>query len=303
MKISVVISTFNRSASLKRTLESVVPFADEIIVVNSGSTDDTVGIAKKYTPNVFTRQNNLMLNVNKNYGFSKASGDWILNLDDDEIVPQDLAREIRSRIKTAPEDISGYWIPRKNIIFGKWIRHGLWWPDTQLRLFRAGTGKFPEKHVHEYIEVHGKTETIHTAFTHYNYDSIGQYLLKMQTLYIQSEVDRYVSTGYRVRWEDALRFPVSDFLKIYFAQSGYKDGLHGLVLATLQSYYSFLIFAVLWERQKFIQLDIPLSCISNEYIRSTREASYWLDTAKLKTTRNILHTLWLKLHRRYVSAR
>lgn len=298
MSISIVVSTHNRSKSLARTLHSVRSLANEIIVVDSGSTDDTISVAKKFTSNVYSKPNNLMLNVNKNFGFTKATSDWILNLDDDEDVTPDLIKEIRLRIKSTPSNIVGFWIPRKNIIFGRWIQHGLWWPDRQLRLFRRGKGLFPEKHVHEYISVIGLTETLTSAFIHHNYDSIGQYLEKMNAIYTESEILKFSQMNYKVSWTDAIRFPLSDFLKIYFAQSGYKDGLHGLVLALLQSFYSFIIFAKLWEKTQFIEQETTLRSINQEFRRSGKEVSYWFTTSRMKESANPIGRLWYKVIRR-----
>ena len=299
MSISIVTSTHNRAKSLARMLASVKLFADEIIVVDSASTDETSAVAKKFTRKLYRRENNLMLNVNKNFGFLKATGDWILNLDDDEEIPPDLARVIRSLVDTAPSDVAGYWLPRKNIIFGKWIRTGLWWPDRQLRLFRRGAGRFPEKHVHEYLEVAGKTETVSEPFVHYNYDSVAQYLTKMESIYIESELKKYEASGYRVDWKDAIRFPLSDFVKIYFAESGYKDGLHGLVLSMLQAFYSFLIFVKLWERDHFSDIDLPLSGVTNEMRRAGGEVQYWIQTAHMKESVHPLRRLWYRIRRHY----
>lgn len=298
MKLSVVISTRNRAPSLERTLQSVKDVADEIVVVDNESTDETKYIAGKFTKKVFVRPNNLMLNVNKNFGFTKAVGDWILCLDDDEVVPTDLAREIREKIANARSEVVGFWIPRKNIIFGKWITHGLWWPDRQLRLFRKGMGKFPEKHVHEYLEVTGRAETLTLPYIHYNYDSIDQFLDKMK-IYVASEVQKQRTAGYTPQWWDAIRFPLSDFVKVYLAQEGYKDGLHGLVLSLLQAFYSFIVFAQLWERAKFPEMDIGLSQVSDEMRRSHKEVRYWLISAKLSSVRDPLTKLWYKLLRRF----
>lgn len=298
MSLSVVISTRNRAESLKRTLTSVKTLADEIVVIDNQSSDGTLNVAHQFGAKVFTRPNNLMLNVNKNFGFTKATHEWILCLDDDEEVPQSLADEIRETIKNAPSDIRGYWIPRKNIIFGKWIEHGIWWPDRQLRLFRKGSGKYPERHVHEYIEADGKTRTLTHAFIHHNYGSIAQYLSKMQDIYTESEVAKYVSSGYRIRWTDAIRFPASDFLKLYFAERGYKDGLHGLVLAILQAFYSFLIFAKLWEREAFREVAIPLSDSLREMDAVGKDVSYWMITAKHEDARSPIAKLWYRLMRK-----
>lgn len=296
MNISIVISTFNRAESLSRTLASVKKFAREIIVIDNSSTDNTAEIAKQSGAKVFTRPNNLMLNVNKNYGFTKATGDWILCLDDDEVVPPELIDEIK-RV-TMQTDVNGYWLPRKNIIFGRWIRHGIWWPDRQLRLFRKGTGTYPEKHVHEYLEVTGSLGTLENAYIHYNYDSLGQYLDKMQRIYTESEVQKYVSAGYRISWRDAIRFPASDFMKLYFAQNGYKDGLHGLVLAMLQAFYSFIIFVKLWEREKFREIDIPSSNALEEVEKTGKEMAYWILTTKIRRATNPVTRLWQQILRK-----
>lgn len=286
MKITVVVSTYNRSKSLARTLKSVKDLADEMVVVDNESTDDTAQVAKNLGARVYSRPNNSMLNVNKNFGISKATGDWILYLDDDEEIPAELSQEIKKSLKD--NEIAGFWISRKNIIFGKWITHGIWWPDRQLRLFRKGMGTYPEKHVHEYIAVSGPSRKLEHSFLHYNYDSLNQYLAKMQDIYTGSEVEKLVATGYRVDWRDAIRFPVSDFLKLYFAQSGYKDGLHGLVLASLQGFYSFLIFVKLWEREKFQEIDTPFGNVRKELMHAGRETNYWLHTTAILDTTNPL---------------
>lgn len=302
--ISVVISAYNEETKIKRCLNSL-KWADEIIFVDNGSTDKTVAIAKQFTSKIVYQPNSLMLNINKNYGFSKATGDWILSLDADEEITQELAAEIRSNIKqTKPSntpEAAGYWIPRKNIIFGKWIQHGLWWPDKQLRIFRRGRGKFPCKHVHEYLAVDGPTEDLTSPYIHYNYETVSQFIRKMDTLYTESEMQNLLATNYHLSWYDAIRFPVSDFVKIYFAQEGYKDGLHGLVLSMFQSFYSFVVFAKLWEKEKFTERDVPLSSVCSEIARSHQEISYWSLTARMKDTPRSVKKLWYKLLRRYVA--
>ncbi len=300
--LTIVISAWNEEAEVGRTLSSVM-WADEIIFVDSGSTDKTAAIAKKFTKKIFHRPNNPMLNVNKNFGFTKATGDWILCLDADEVITKELADEIKSVLRNSePEtrnSISGYWIPRKNIIFGKWIQHGLWWPDKQLRLFRRARGRFPCKHVHEYIEVDGQTEDLKEPYLHYNYQTIGQFLRKMETIYTPNEVNNLLAANYQFAWYDAIRFPVSDFVKIYFAQEGYKDGLHGLVLSILQSFYSFIVFVKLWEKQNFVEREITLPAVSQEIARGQKEISYWEKTSQMNESANFLTKILLKVKRRY----
>ena len=119
--------------------------ADEIIIIDNKSSDKTAEIAKRHKAKVFEKENNLMLNINKNYGFTKASGDWVLYLDADERITPELAGEITLVVDNS--QVVAYWISRKNIIFGKWIKHAGWHPDYQLRLFKRDGGKFPEQHV------------------------------------------------------------------------------------------------------------------------------------------------------------
>lgn len=301
--ISVVISTYNRPEYLKRCLSSV-RWADEIIIVDSSETTETEIIANKFTKKIYKQPNNPMLNVNKNFGFTKATRDWILSLDDDEEVTPELAKEIRekalsSELRAQSFQIVGYWIPRKNIIFGKWIEHGIWWPDPQLRLFRQGSGKFPGVHVHEYIEVSGKTDQLTQPMVHYNYDSVSQFIYKMDAFYTESEVQKHLSAVWQLDWRDAIRFPVSDFVKLYFAQQGYKDGLHGLVLAILQAFYSFVVFAKLWERVKFREVAPYGDKVNAELNRAGGEISYWMLSSRIRQERNLLKKFFLKLQRRY----
>jgi (heptosyl)LPS beta-1,4-glucosyltransferase len=298
--LSIVISAYNEEAKLARTLKSI-QWADEIIVVDNESTDGTKEIAKKYHATVYTRPNKAMLNENKNFGFTKATQKWILNLDADEEIPEELAQEIKKNIDN--DEIDGYWISRKNIIFGKWIQHGLWWPDRQLRLFQKNKGEFPCKHVHEYVEVKGKTAQLAEPFIHYNYETVSQYLHKLDTIYTENEVLNKQKNGYVLMWHDAVRFPVSDFVKIYFAQEGYKDGLHGLVLALLQSFYSLIVFAKLWEKEKFTEKDIHLSQIASELKRAEREIHYWELTSHINENKSIIDKLVSKVKRRYVTSR
>lgn len=294
--LSVVVSAYNAQKTLGRCLGSVSRLADEIIVVDNESQDKTVEVAKKFTKNIFSQKNVLMLNTNKNYGFTKATGYWILNLDADEEIPPELAKEIKLRLLNA--NMAGYWIPRKNIIFGKWISHGLWWPDRHLRLFRRGKGSFPCKHVHEYIQVDGPTDTLTTPFQHYNYESVSEFIRKMDAIYTENETAVLLGSNYQFSWLDAIRFPVSDFLKVYFAQKGYKDGLHGLVLAMLQSFYSFVVFAKLWEQKRFPQIDVAPKAVSDEFTRRRREIGYWVETTLANESSNLLTKLWHKLLRR-----
>ncbi len=296
--LAVVVSAWNEEQHLADCLASA-QWADELIVVDSASTDKTPEIAKTFTKHVYTQPNQMMLNLNKNFGFSRATADWILSLDADEELTPELAHEIRMCMES--DTANGYWLPRKNIIFGQWIKHGLWWPDKQLRLFRRGKGKFPCKHIHEYIAVDGTVAEIKEPFVHYNYRYISQFIRKMDQIYTESEVTQYLEKHKQLHWHDAIRMPVGDFVKIYFMLEGYKDGLHGLVLSILQAFYAFVIFAKAWEKRGFPSQDIPLNSVNAALSTSLSEIKYWQLTAAIKHSRSVFSRLWLKVQRKYVT--
>lgn len=301
--ISVVLSVRNEEEKIEQTIASVA-WADEIILIDNESTDNTAKLARKLGAKVYQGKNNPMLNVNKNIGFTKATSDWILSLDGDEVVPPELADEIQHIIHHGSPishhaDANGYWIPRKNILFGKWIRHGIWWPDKQLRLFRRGLGTFPCVHVHEYLSVDGLTGELTQFMLHKNYETVSQFIRKMDEIYTVSEVEKHRTSGYRVSWLDAVRFPLSDFVKTFFAQKGYQDGLHGLVLSMLQAFYSFIVFAKLWESEKFKDQELSVNNVEKEFSHSWEEVRYWMISAKITHTNGRLKKLWYRIVRKY----
>jgi glycosyltransferase involved in cell wall biosynthesis len=273
--LSAVITTFNSADFIEDCIKSVA-FADEIVVVDNGSKDKTLEIAKKYHVKIYPHQNNPdCLNESKNYGFGQAKGDWILSLDSDERVDPELAAEIKAIISQAEITADGFLIPRKNIIFGKWIRHGLWYPDHQLRLFKKGAGKFPGHHNHELLVVNGPVKYVKNHITHLNYQSVSQYIQKIDKQYSNNEVDTFLAKGNQIHAYDALRFPFQDFLTNYFAREAYKDGLHGLVLSLLQAFYMFIVFCKIWERQQFKPMAIGLPETQSELRHFSKQLKYW----------------------------
>lgn len=288
-KLSAVVSAYNEEKNIERCLRSL-EFADEIIVVDNESSDKTTQIAGKYTNNVYFQKNDPQkIDIQKNFGFEKASKEWILSLDGDEEVSPELAEEIKSLIKT-PNGASGYWIPRKNYMFGKWINENTgWYPDYQLRLFKKGKGRYESKHVHEDLKLEGRTKKLSGHIIHHNYESIAQFVNKIM-IYAPNEAKEYIKNGYKFSYYDAIRFPVDDFLKWFFSRKGYKDGFHGLMLSFLMAFYHFLVFAFIWEKKGFVERNGEnfLSEVEDEFKRSAQDINYWIRKEKLEKIRNPL---------------
>lgn len=295
--ISVCLATFNEEKNIKNCLESV-KWADEIIVVDGTSSDRTVEIAKKYTSKIIIRENPLMFHINKQKAFEAATKNWILYLDADERLDEKLRKEVLSAVKK--KEFNGFWIPRKNIIFGKWIKHSLWYPDHQLRLFRRGKAFLPCKSVHEQPKLSGKAGYLKNSLIHENYQTISQYVERLDNLYTKNDVKVFLRKKKKIHWHDAIRFPVRDFLSTFFARRGYKDGLHGLVLSMLQAFSTFITFAKIWETRGFEEMKTErfLKKVGKEIIRTEKEMRYWFLTSLMDEEPNFLKKLILKIKRR-----
>jgi glycosyltransferase involved in cell wall biosynthesis len=294
-KITVVISAFNEEKKIAECITSV-KFADEIIVINNSSTDKTEEIAKKNGAIVIRRDNNPMLNVNKNFGFTKATNEWILNLDADERATPELVSEIE-KIINQENACDGYYIPRKNIIFGKFIEHTGWYPDYQLRLFKNGKGKFAEEHVHEMITITGEVKRLDSPMVHFNYETISQFVSKTMFIYAPNEAEQLIKNGYELSWRDCITLPLKEFLSRFFARQGYKDGFHGLMLSLLMSFYHLVVFALVWEKEKFPKFENinMLFETEKELKKSQKELLFWYTHEKIQNSKNSLEKLKHKI--------
>jgi glycosyltransferase involved in cell wall biosynthesis len=293
-KIAAVISAFNEEKNIERCLKSL-SFADEIIVVDNSSLDKTSEIAKKYTKKVFIQKNDPnLIDLQKNFGFEKATCEWILSVDADEEISKELAEEIKRVLKNSElrtqnlEPVNGYWIPRKNIIFGKFIEHTGWYPDPQLRLFRKGKGKFVKAHVHEPIKLEGESAYLNEHIIHHHYQTIAEFMGKTINIYAPNEAQNYLDKGYQFSYFDALRFPLNEFISRFFARKGYLDGFHGLILSLLMAFYHFTIFGFIWEKQGFKQYDKNdfLADTDKEFTKMGKEILFWISKEKLERIKN-----------------
>ncbi|MDI6782173.1 MAG: glycosyltransferase family 2 protein [bacterium] len=242
MSVSVIIITHNEEKNILACLESV-KWADEIVVVDAFSLDNTKKLAEGFGAKVFQREWP-GYGRQKNYALSKASMDWILSLDADERITPELAEEIQEMIQNPA--IDGYQICRKAYFLGKWIRHSGWYPDYCLRLFRKGKAVFAEKPVHEYVELDGRMGRLKGAMLHYTDNDLNHYLAKLQS-YTTLAADELVARGKKASIVDLITRPMFIFLKMYILKKGFLDGMHGFILAILSSFYVFVKYAKVWE--------------------------------------------------------
>ena len=196
--------------------------------------------------------------------------------------------------------MNGYWIPRKNFTFGKWIEHTGWYPDHQLRLFRKGKGEFLDKHVHEKIKIEGEVGYLKNHILHQNYQTIPQFIHRAIDLYCPSEADYLINKGYVFSAFDAIRFPLDEFLSRFFTREGYKDGFHGLMLSLLMAFYRFIVFALIWEKQGFKEVkdDNFLANTTKELKRANKEIMFWTQEEKQKQIKNPVKKNLYKISRK-----
>ncbi|MCL5795663.1 MAG: glycosyltransferase family 2 protein [Patescibacteria group bacterium] len=235
-KISVVVITKNAAKHLKRCLESASQIADEIIVIDSGSSDNTLEIARKFSKKIIN-QNWLGYGKQKNIGIHLAKNNWILSLDADEILSQELIKNIQ---KADFDSYSGFKIPFKNFFAGQWVRYCGWYPDWHLRLFRKDKMKFNDKAVHEYIKPSGKIGKLSGAVIHYSYDSDQHYFAKIDGYTtLDAQYLFLVKRPWTIFYQ--LGKPLKEFWQCYITQGGILGGYLGLKISLYNSYYRYLV--------------------------------------------------------------
>lgn len=241
--LSVLVITKNEEHNIVECLESV-RWADEIVVVDGGSTDKTVLLAGKVTPKVFERKWD-GYGAAKNFGLEQCTSEWVLWLDADERVTQELASEIRQTIQSNPFN-NGFEVPRRANFLGSWINHCGWYPGFVARLFRRGKGRFTEQKVHERLEIEGRTGRLTSDLLHYTDPTLAHYFEKFNR-YTSLAAEELYERGERFSIIQLLVRPPWVFLKMYVVRAGFLDGLAGFVLCALSSLYVFTKYAKLWE--------------------------------------------------------
>jgi glycosyltransferase involved in cell wall biosynthesis len=245
-KLSVTVITKNEAADIADALRSVA-WADEIIVVDSHSNDETVAIAREHTDRVVVRDWPGYIDQ-KNHAASLASHDWILSLDADERVTPQLAEEIKALMAEDPPK-PAYRMPRVTWHLGRWVRTTDWYPDHQLRLYDRRSAQWTGRYVHEAVTVRGDVGQLRGELQHFAYRDIADHL---------ETIDRYTTYAAKQMHESGRRagllqmagHPPLAFLRNYLAHGGIRDGAAGFVISAMNAYYVFLKFAKLWELRK-----------------------------------------------------
>ncbi len=249
--LSVAIVTLNEEANLLRTLASVA-WADEIVIVDSGSTDDTRAIAQSYGARFITEPWRGFA-AQKNFALSLCTSEWLLSLDADEAVTPELAASLQETIAASPSH-TAYAVRRRNFFLGRWMRHGGYYPDAKLRLFPRGQGVFQETPVHETAAFAGTVHTIDGDLLHHAYPTLGSYLDHMQR-YSTLGADIAVARGRTGHGllsfvNGVLLNPLATFIYNYVLRAGFLDGREGLLLHLYHSAYVSWKYAKAWERTR-----------------------------------------------------
>ena len=244
-KISACVLTFNEERKIERCLRSIA-WCDEIVIMDSFSTDQTMALCRKFTDRVYQHewlgyvgQRNLIREM--------ATHPWILFLDSDEEVSPVLRDEILAEFAEDTGDYVGYEFPRQVYFLGKWIRHGEWYPDIKLRLFKKAYGRTEGQEPHDRVVVKGPIKRLKNPLWHYTYDDIRDYLDTVNRFSSITAQQRFAEEA-RFRWADVAIRPALRFLKGYVLKAGFLDGAHGFLVAAVNSFGVFAKYSKLWER-------------------------------------------------------
>ncbi len=295
LNLSVVINTRNSALDLPDAIKSVKNIAKEIVVCDMESTDGTPEMAKKLGAQVIRHKMVGYVEPARNFAIEKASSEWVLILDSDERLTKHLETLISSKIKENSADF--YRISRKNIIFGKWVKHSRWWPDYNIRLFRKGHVIWNEV-IHSVPMTTGKGEDFPaadgSALIHNNYRNIDEYLERM-IRYSGVQSQALISSGYKFEWKDLITKPSNEFFSRYFFGEGYKDGVHGLSLCLLQAFSEFVVYLKVWQTEKFPDKEVGIKEVNSVISKNIKDLVYWQNDSLYKETGSVISYLKKKL--------
>lgn len=300
--ITALINTYNEEKNIQRCLTSL-SWVDEILIVDMQSKDRTVEIARKNQVKIIEHPYTGFVEPARNFGIEKTKGEWVLIIDADEEIPKPLADFL---VRTTQiKNVDYYRIPRKNIIFNKWIKHAGWWPDYQTRFFKKGSVVWSDK-IHGIPLTYGKGEdldpTQDLSITHYNYQSFEQYLDRLNR-YTSISAKQLHKENTHTSLENLFSKPTGEFVKRFFLEKGYLDGWHGLTLSLLQSFSELVTYLKLWELGRFQEKRISLDEIENFITKDYQNKKYWLFTELLNTRKNFINKIYLKAKRKLINSK
>lgn len=243
-KLTAIIPVFNEEKHIEEVLASV-SFADEILIVDSFSTDATLELAKRFQPKILQRKFDYHA-AQKNWAIPQAAHEWILLVDADERVTPELKDEILMHLENPPNNsVAGFWIGRINHFMGERIHYSGWRNDKVIRFFRKSACRYKDKYVHEEIESDGKIEFLKEKLLHYTYESLDKFMQKLNRYATLQAKDYDTRTGKLTPYHFVMK-PIWGFAKHYFVQSGFRDGVPGLVIGYIQGYTVFMRYVKLW---------------------------------------------------------
>ena len=245
-KISILVPTFNEESNIEDCLSGLT-WADELMVVDSFSKDNTVELAKKFTENVLENEY-VNSATQKNWALPQLTHDWVLIVDADERVTPELKEEILQILANPGDSVHGYRIYRQNHFMGKRVNYCGWQSDKVLRLFRKSKGKYQQREVHADIDLEGDIGVLKSKFLHYTFTSFEQYMKKFDRYTTWAAGDRAKKTA-KVKWHHLTLRPAFRFFKQYVLKLGFLDGKTGVIICSLAAYSVFMKYAKLWEQQ------------------------------------------------------
>jgi glycosyltransferase involved in cell wall biosynthesis len=246
LKISVKINVYNEAHNIAAACESVA-WADELVICDSASTDDTIAIARRYTDKIYQREFRGYKDKHE-YSDSMTTGDWIFWLDADERVTPELRAAIEALRQRDPVSLpDGFRIARRTRFLGRWILHSGWYPDYQMRLYRKAASYWDGVAPHETARVRGRVETLSGELLHYTSDSLSDHHRRMDS-YTTLAAEYWHKQGKRVRGFDIFLATGAAFVRTYLFKRGFLDGVPGLIIALSTAYSVALKYAKIWER-------------------------------------------------------
>jgi (heptosyl)LPS beta-1,4-glucosyltransferase len=290
----VITAISGEEKYLASCLSSIKDFAGEIVVIDMSNSSDISTIAKKYKAKVYKHDFVNYVEPVRNFGISKATNEWILILDPDEEISKTLIKRLKEIIENDEADFIR--IPRKNVVFGKVLRHSRWWPDYNIRFFKHGKVSWDEI-IHAVPMTEGRGMDLESldelAITHHHYESLEQFIDRMNRYTtIQAKLK---SKDYKFKWTDLIRRPTAEFLSRFFAGDGFRDGIHGLALSMLQAFSELVLYLKIWGLNKFKEENINIKEIVEELESTKKELNYWQNDALIKMEGGILPRIRRKL--------